>query len=92
MSLCLREVVATLSLPLPSFSQWRREARPQACSFWGRSGWPPARGPRPAPLLVVRVGPVGLQCLCEPACTLTAAAGRGAMRSPARRPATGCIL
>lgn len=30
-----REVVATLSLPLPSLSQWRREARSQACSLLG---------------------------------------------------------
>lgn len=38
MPLCLREVMATLSLLLPSFSHWRREARPQACSLWGARG------------------------------------------------------
>lgn len=36
--------------------------------------WPPASGPRPAPLLVVLVGPVGPQCLTEPESTLPAAA------------------
>lgn len=32
------EVVAILSFPLPSFSEWWKEARPQACLLLGPQG------------------------------------------------------
>lgn len=35
---CLQEVAATLDLLLPSFSQWCRESRTQACSLLGTQG------------------------------------------------------
>lgn len=76
------EVVATPSLPLPSFSFWRREARRQVCSLLGSpSLWTQACTPS-----------VGPQCLAKPASTPPVAAAQGAMRRPDRRPVARCIL
>lgn len=79
------EVVATLRLPLPSFSSWRREARCQGCSLLG-SRMTSSLGTQAC------TPSDGSQCLSKPASTLPVAAAWGAMRRPDRRPAAGCIL
>lgn len=89
---CLREVAATLGLPLPSFSQWRREARTQACMLLGTQGdlQPLDLGLHPssscwwAPLV-----PSASLSLRVPFLQLRPGVD---MRSPASRPGAPCIL
>lgn len=85
-------MVATLSGPLPSFSEWRREARPQAHSLLGTRGG---------------LQPLDLGLCPSSSCSWTLSSSstllslylpfpqlrpRGTMRQPARSLAAGSIL